>query len=1379
MMDQPIRIVRKDGRSSSPKCDVAGCDVPGRRTCAHDLTPFRVPWMTALRAPRSRRDRRPTPRRIVASACLGMAMAGGVGAQAGGLSEPVRQQLGAILADKASRSPVERKIGSDLLYELKRQRRDPLFHLVPALQPRVPRAKSAHIEVDVQASLTGRLLHLVESVGGVVVAVHPRERAARIRVPLSALEEIAALDEVVALHRGETPLTQKVDTTEGDVAHGADDARQAFGVDGTGVKVGVLSDGVDSLGNLQASGDLPAGVVVLPGQAGTGSEGTAMLEIIHDLAPGAQLYFATAKPDRAQFAQNIRDLADAGCDVIVDDVSYPTSPVFQDGIVAAAVEEVAAEGVLYFSAAGDGGNANDGTSGTWEGDYVDSGEVVHLVPEDGSNGDGVLHDFGGSLMNAVTTTAPNGVMLQWSDPVDASDNDYDLCLLDADGTTVLACSTNWQEGPGDHPYERLDLPVEAGSLVVVINFDGLADARYFHLTTVGGGALALATPGNIFGQQAASSAFAVAAVDVATAAGDVFLGGAENPVETFSADGPRRIFYSATGDPITPGDLSSTGGALRQKPDVTAADGVSTATPGFNPFTGTSAAAAHAAGLAALMKELDPTLTPERARAVFSETALDIEAPGADRDSGYGIIMAEALLAAFASPCGSPSAPASFQTSNPAPVSGESYVLAWSAVTDADSYELQEATDAAFSGPVTFTFTGTSTSFTRSVESSTTYYYRVRALKDCGASSTWAGPLVVTVSPASCAAPGTPSGLSSNPSSPTGGETYTLSWTAAPDADSYQIEEATDPSFTDPESSTVSGTSTTYSHDVAQTTTYYYRVRAVRDCGASSAWSGPLPVTVSPASCAAPGTPSGLFSNPTSPTSGEAYALSWTAVSDADSYQIEEATDPSFADAESKAVSGTSTAYSHSVAEATIYYYRVRASRSCGSVSPWTSTTQVQVVVAGCAPPEQPQNFHSSADVAGVGETYTLTWDWSAGADAHELQESADPEFSAPTTYLHSSNTTQDLVKTEATPSTFYYRVRGTKECGSQSPWTAVIQVTIATEDCLPPDMPAGVAPTTPMADSGEPYHIQWTEASDAEYYEITEARTADFSGTKITMDIRGTEWHRSHSVAETTTFYYRVRSVRDCSGDSVTSPWTAPVSITVYAEGERPTFVYLVPGVAHMPGARGTNWRCNLSVLNTIDATVALELTFRDADGSTVRPAAVGPFGTVEWEDVALSLFDMSGPCAGAVEISSNLPVIVSARSYNASAEGTYGQYLPGCELADTLSSGQVGYLPQLKSTEGFRTNIGVVNLGDVPCTASITLHSDSGAQLGDGLSLEVAPGGWFQENDVFAKAQAGACGLARARIELETPGCSIWAYASVVDNATGDPTTIPLFVR
>src|SRR6185503_3217206 len=90
------------------------------------------------------------------------------------------------------------------------------------------------------------------------------------------------------------------------------------------------SDGVSSLAASQALGDLGP-VTVLPGQGGAGDEGTAMLEIVHDLAPGAQLYFATAVNSIAGFAQNIRALRTAGCDIIIDDVFYYVETPFQDG----------------------------------------------------------------------------------------------------------------------------------------------------------------------------------------------------------------------------------------------------------------------------------------------------------------------------------------------------------------------------------------------------------------------------------------------------------------------------------------------------------------------------------------------------------------------------------------------------------------------------------------------------------------------------------------------------------------------------------------------------------------------------------------------------------------------------------------------------------------------------------------------------------------------------------------------------------------------------------------------------------------------------------------------------------------------------------------
>jgi subtilisin-like proprotein convertase family protein len=156
----------------------------------------------------------------------------------------------------------------------------------------------------------------------------------------------------------------------------------------------------------------------------------------------------------------------------------------------------------------------------------------------------------------------------------------------------------------------------------------------------------MATSGAIRGHSAAAAAFSVAAAP-ATAPGPF-----PNPFttasvsETFTSDGPRRLLLNPDGGEITPGNRTSTGGIVRQKPDITAASGVSTSTPGFNPFRGTSAAAPHAAAIAALMLSAVPTLTPEQVRAALITTAVDIEAPGVDRDTGAGVVMAQPALAA-------------------------------------------------------------------------------------------------------------------------------------------------------------------------------------------------------------------------------------------------------------------------------------------------------------------------------------------------------------------------------------------------------------------------------------------------------------------------------------------------------------------------------------------------------------------------------------------------------------------------------------------------------------------------------------------------------------------------------------------------------------
>jgi hypothetical protein len=555
------------------------------------------------------------------------------------------------------------------------------------------------VVVDITANLRGTVLSQIRAAGGTILSALPAYQSVRAMLSIQRLEEIAANPDVRFIQPKQEAITSRADrsptiglpsaiasslaptfveraanvrkrlsealpqvsqeslqfigsqSSQGDTTHKAALARTSFGANGTGVKIGVLSDGVANLAASQALGDLGL-VTVLPGQAGSGDEGTAMLEIIHDLAPGAKLFFATALNGITSFAQNIRDLRTAGCDIIVDDVFYFVESPFQDGApgvtntnggaVIQAVNDVSAAGALYFSSAGNSGNKNDNTSGVWEGDFVDGGASAAPLPLTGN-----VHNFGGQNFNVIQANGSQ-INLYWSDPLGASSNDYDLFILNSTGTTVLASSTNIQNGTQD-PFEVTGTGVNLR--IVVLKKTGAA-ARFLHVNS-NRGRISINTAGQTHGHSCATSAIGCAATPA-----NLPFGAPPNPVgpfpspfnsantvELFSSDGPRRIFYNANSTPITPGDVSATGGTVLQKPDLTAADGVRVTGVGGFPttFFGTSAAAPHAAAIAGLIKSAGPFTNAQIKTALLS-TAIDIEAAGTDRDSGAGIIMAfEAL----------------------------------------------------------------------------------------------------------------------------------------------------------------------------------------------------------------------------------------------------------------------------------------------------------------------------------------------------------------------------------------------------------------------------------------------------------------------------------------------------------------------------------------------------------------------------------------------------------------------------------------------------------------------------------------------------------------------------------------------------------------
>ena len=587
-------------------------------------------------------------------------------AQAGGeLPGKAMLQIQELLEAKEKRTPAQRKVISQLL-DAARQASQPTVSARQQAADTDPAAELEPVTVDIRADVTSTVLARIRALGGTIVNSVPKYQTIRARLPLAALEPLATLEAVQFIRPADHPITHqvlkhsavrravvatsKVDTSEGDVAHQANVARQTYNVDGTGIGIGVISDGVETLADQQATGDVPAQVLVLPGQEGgsfplacggrsSGSEGTAMLEIVHDLAAGADLFFADGGGGPAQMAQNIEDLCAAGADIIVDDIGYLAASAFQDDFIAQAVSAAAANGCFYFSAAGNGGNLNDGTAGVWEGDFF-TGTELNL---NGLSSGAVVHDFGGGVTgNRIKKDSTRPIILQWADPVGGSANDYDLFLIDEDDN-VLASSTNTQDGTQD-PIEYIrgscSNDREDTRLVVVKNAG--AEDRYVRLNYVRG-ELEIATTGQTYGHAASQDAIGVAAVDVTTAGGQGGVFDGTESVETYSSDGPRRIFFEADGTPITPGNFSATGGRVLQKPDLAAAAAVSTSTPGFSTFKGTSAAAPHAAAIAALVLEAaggPANVTLAALRTAMTGAALDIEETGVDRDSGAGIVMA-------------------------------------------------------------------------------------------------------------------------------------------------------------------------------------------------------------------------------------------------------------------------------------------------------------------------------------------------------------------------------------------------------------------------------------------------------------------------------------------------------------------------------------------------------------------------------------------------------------------------------------------------------------------------------------------------------------------------------------------------------------------
>jgi hypothetical protein len=221
---------------------------------------------------------------------------------------------------------------------------------------------------------------------------------------------------------------------------------------------------------------------------------------------------------------------------------------------------------------------------------------------------------------------------------------------------------------------------------------------------------------------------------------------------------------------------------------------------------------------------------------------------------------------------------------------------------------------------------------------------------------------------------------------------------------------------------------------------------------------------------------------------------------------------------------------------------------------------------------------------------------------------------------------------------------------------------------------------------------------------------------------------------------------------------------------------VYLVPAAAHAPGAYGSTWRTDLVVCNGPLAPADADFFFMpsgmDNTGQTGKTVPVGADGCVGLTDVVAYLFNARG--AGALLVGSDVPLRVSSRTYNSAAGGTYGQRIPAEAETDLLGPGERGWMVGLHGNANYRTNLGFASLSALPTMVFATLHDSSGSELGT-LSAELPPYGHVQLDDAFGAVGAVAVAFGYATVASGDPWARCAAYASVIDNRTGDAVFIP----
>lgn len=477
-------------------------------------------------------------------------------------------------------------------------------------------------------------------------------------LPIISLRQADLLPSLASLRKTHIRYQSGGVTTEGDNVMQANTARTQFELDGSGVTIGVISDSYNCLDGEtrdKAEAEIPDDAYALEeihNCTGATDEGRALMQIIHDIAPGAKLIFHSGGNGTANTANGILEFAEKlQVDIIIDDFKSLYAPFFQYGAIAQAVNRAAELGVSYISAAGN--SARNSYSQEFRPYYSDALDLL-------------AHDFDPTEKTDILqrfSLDPGGsviMVLQWSDPFASvtkgkgalTDLDLHVTNLAGDKLLVSAASNNL----GADAIEILSFsnPLNASETEFnfLINKAGGINPDYIKYIIQGrfaGEILEYDTnSGTIYGH--ANTPLTITAGASGFLSSPAFSDSAPT-LEWFSSAGGTAIRFDVNGNKISQPQRNN-------KPDVVAPDNINTSffgnsdsdNDGLPNFLGTSAAAPHVAGVAALLLHSNPNFSPYDVAELLKTTAIDINIDnrdnkdnfklGFDTRSGHGLINA-------------------------------------------------------------------------------------------------------------------------------------------------------------------------------------------------------------------------------------------------------------------------------------------------------------------------------------------------------------------------------------------------------------------------------------------------------------------------------------------------------------------------------------------------------------------------------------------------------------------------------------------------------------------------------------------------------------------------------------------------------------------